>query len=77
MKQRTAEWFQARLGRVTASNIDYVVNRTVKGLPTSKYEDYKIKLITERLTGQINPSYETQAMQWGVEHEDTDESSTH
>ncbi|ALE02908.1 lambda exonuclease family protein [Bartonella ancashensis] len=70
MKQRTAEWFQARLGRVTASNIDYVVNRTVKGLPTSKYEDYKIKLITERLTGQINPSYETQAMQWGVEHED-------
>ncbi|EKS43598.1 hypothetical protein H704_00967 [Bartonella bacilliformis Peru38] len=55
---------------MTASNIDYVVNRTVKGLPTSKYENYKIKLITERLIGQINPSYETQAMQWGVEHED-------
>ncbi|MCZ2204021.1 lambda exonuclease family protein [Bartonella sp. A05] len=70
MEQRTAQWFQARLGKVTASNIDSVVDRTAKGLPTSKYEEYKIKLITERLTEQISPYYETEDMRWGIEHEE-------
>ncbi|MCL6229904.1 exonuclease, partial [Bartonella sp. G70] len=42
MKQRTAEWFQARLGKVTSSNIYNVLSRTTKNLPTSKYEEYKI-----------------------------------
>ncbi|WP_375644239.1 lambda exonuclease family protein, partial [Bartonella sp. AP83NXGY] len=41
-----------------------------KGLPTSKYEDYKIKLITERLTGETSPYYETEDMRWGIEHEE-------
>ncbi|EJF82923.1 lambda exonuclease family protein [Candidatus Bartonella washoeensis] len=70
MEQRTAEWFQARLGKVTASNVYNVLNKTAKGLPTSKYEDYKMKLITERLTGEISQSYTTPAMQWGIEHEE-------
>ncbi|WP_375682255.1 YqaJ viral recombinase family protein, partial [Bartonella sp. CE47NXGY] len=70
MEQRTAEWFQARLGKVTASNIYNILNKTTKGLPTSKYEDYKIKLITERLTGETSPYYETEDMRWGIEHED-------
>ncbi|EJF74212.1 hypothetical protein MCO_01838 [Bartonella sp. DB5-6] len=70
MEQRTAEWFQARLGKVTASNIYNILSKTTKGLPTSKYEDYKIKLITERLTREISPYYETEDMRWGVEHED-------
>ncbi|WP_019223384.1 lambda exonuclease family protein [Bartonella rattaustraliani] len=70
MEQRTAEWFRARLGKVTASNIYNIMSKTAKGLPTSKYEDYKIKLITERLTGEASPSYETEDMRWGIEHED-------
>ncbi|WP_102830552.1 lambda exonuclease family protein [Bartonella bovis] len=70
MEQRTPEWFQARLGKVTASNIDSIVSKTNKGSPTSKYEEYKIKLITERLTGKTVSSYETSAMRWGREHED-------
>ncbi|WP_208433289.1 lambda exonuclease family protein [Bartonella taylorii] len=70
MEQRTAEWFQARLGKVTASNVYNVLSKTAKGLPTSKYEDYKIKLITERLIEGISQSYITPAMQWGIEHED-------
>ncbi|WP_375667890.1 MULTISPECIES: lambda exonuclease family protein [unclassified Bartonella] len=70
MEQRTAEWFQARLGKVTASNIYSVLSKTTKGLPTSKYEDYKIKLMTERLTGETSPYYETEDMRWGIEHED-------
>ncbi|WP_375666508.1 lambda exonuclease family protein [Bartonella sp. TT121SHDZB] len=70
MEQRTAEWFQARLGKVTASNIYNILNKTTKGLPTSKYEDYKIKLITERLTRETSPYYETEDMRWGIEHED-------
>ncbi len=70
MEQRTAQWFQARLGKVTASNIYNVLSKTAKGLPTSKYEDYKIKLITERLTGETSPHYETEDMRWGIEHEE-------
>ncbi|AQX26415.1 lambda exonuclease family protein [Bartonella sp. Raccoon60] len=78
MKQRTAEWFQARLGKVTSSNIYNVLSRTTKNLPTSKYEDYKIKLMTERLVNEISQSYTTAAMQsyttaamqWGIEHEE-------
>ncbi|WP_336288615.1 lambda exonuclease family protein [Bartonella sp. CB60] len=70
MEQRTAQWFQARLGKVTASNIYSVINKTAKGLPTSKYDDYKIKLITERLTGETSPYYESEDMRWGIEHED-------
>ncbi|WP_455480129.1 lambda exonuclease family protein [Bartonella sp. B23] len=69
MEQRTAEWFQARLGKVSASNVYSVINRTAKGLPTSKYDEYKIKLITERLTGEISPHHETEDMRWGIEHE--------
>uniref|UniRef100_UPI0035D11475 lambda exonuclease family protein n=1 Tax=Bartonella sp. MU37NMGALS TaxID=3243560 RepID=UPI0035D11475 len=68
--QRTAEWFQARLGKVTASNVYNVLSKTAKGLPTSKYEDYKTKLMTERLIGEISQSYTTPAMQWGIEHEE-------
>ncbi|WP_102830683.1 lambda exonuclease family protein [Bartonella bovis] len=70
MEQRTAEWFQARLGKVTASNISSIINKTAKGLPTSKYEEYKFQLITERLMGKTVSSYETPAMRWGNEHED-------
>ncbi|EJF84068.1 hypothetical protein MCU_00736 [Bartonella elizabethae Re6043vi] len=70
MEQRTAEWFQARLGKVTASNVYNVLSKTAKGMPTSKYEDYKIKLMTERLTEEISQSYTTPAMQWGIEHEE-------
>ncbi|WP_254492220.1 lambda exonuclease family protein [Bartonella sp. B1099] len=70
MEQRTAEWFQARLGKVTASNVYNVLSKTAKGMPTSKYEDYKIKLMTERLTEEISQSYITPAMQWGIEHEE-------
>lgn len=70
MQQRTAEWFQARLGKVTASNINNIVDKKANGSPTTKYEEYKIKLITERLTGKTVSSYETHAMRWGNEHED-------
>lgn len=70
MEQRTAQWFQARLGKVTASNVYNVISKTAKGTPTSKYDDYKIKLITERLTGQTSPYYETEDMRWGIEHEE-------
>ncbi|WP_375651250.1 YqaJ viral recombinase family protein [Bartonella sp. OT172YNZD] len=70
MEQRTAEWFQARLGKVTASNVYNVLSKTAKGLPTSKYEDYKTKLMTERLIEEVSQSYTTPAMQWGIEHEE-------
>ncbi|CAK01377.1 lambda exonuclease family protein [Bartonella tribocorum] len=70
MKQRTEEWFQARLGKVTASNVYNVLSKTARGTPTSKYENYKIQLMTERLAEKVNQFYTTPAMQWGIEHEE-------
>lgn len=70
MEQRSEEWFRARLGKVTASNVYAVLARTAKKLPTQAYHDYKLKIITERLTGNVEPGIKTQAMQWGIEQEE-------
>lgn len=70
MKQRTEEWFQARLGKVTASNVYNVLSKTARGTPTNKYENYEMQLMTERLAEKVNQFYTTPVMQWGIEHEE-------
>lgn len=67
--QRTNEWHEARLGRVTASRIFDVVSKTAKGAYTSKRDDYAFQLAAERLTGLPTRSYTNDAMLWGIEQE--------
>jgi putative phage-type endonuclease len=71
MEQRSEEWFQARLGRVTASKIADVVASADK--PESKrlagWTNYMAQLITERLTGQPTEGFTNAAMQWGTDTE--------
>jgi putative phage-type endonuclease len=69
MEQRTEEWFQARLGKVTASRMADVIAKTKTGWGASR-ATYMGELIAERLTGVSAERYSNAAMQWGVDTED-------
>jgi putative phage-type endonuclease len=68
MEQRTNEWHEARLGKVTASRIADVMAQTKTG-PSASRKNYMAQLLTERLTGKPTESYSNAAMQWGTETE--------
>jgi len=67
--QRTDDWYQSRLGRVTASRVADVVAKTRSGWGASR-ATYMGQLISERLTGRQMSSYINQAMQWGIDTEE-------
>ncbi len=68
MEQRTSEWHQARLGKVTASKVADVVARTKTGYAASR-ANYMAQLVCERLTGKPTEMFSNAAMEWGVEQE--------
>ena len=68
MEQRSAEWHQARLGKVTASKVADVVARTRTGYAASR-ANYMAQLVCERLTGKPTEGFSNAAMEWGVEQE--------
>jgi len=68
MEQRTDAWFEARLGKVTASKVADVIAKTKSGYSTSR-ENYMTQLICERLTGKKQESFSNAAMDWGTETE--------
>lgn len=69
-EQRSADWFEARLGKVTGSKAGAVWNKTAKGLRTSEWKKYQDQLLAETLTALPNDdvfvSYE---MQRGIDLE--------
>lgn len=69
MEQRTEEWHQARLGKVTASNLSNVTASTRSG-ESAYRRNYRLRLITERLTGKQTEFTINQAMQHGIDTED-------
>jgi len=70
MEQRSDEWFQTRLGKVTASRISDVIAKTKTGVSTSRY-NYLIQLVSERLTGKKGDNgFINQAMQDGIDREE-------
>jgi putative phage-type endonuclease len=68
IEQRTEEWFQQRLGKVTASRISDVIAKTKTGVSTSR-QNYLIQIVSERLTGKKGDSFVNQAMLDGIERE--------
>lgn len=68
MEQRSEEWFQARLGKVTASRVADVLAKIKTGESASR-RNYKIQLVSERLTGEKQETYINQAMQDGIDRE--------
>lgn len=68
--QRSQEWFDARLGRVTGSNAKAVWEKTAKGLRTSKWQSYQDQLVAEVLTGiSADDVYVTNDMMRGIDLE--------
>jgi putative phage-type endonuclease len=68
IEQRTEEWFQQRLGKVTASRISDVIAKTKTGVSTSR-QNYLVQLVSERITGKKGDSFVNQAMLDGIERE--------
>ena len=68
-EQGSAEWFQARCGRITASRIADVMAQNKNGSWSSRRIDYMWELAEERITGQCIAKYVNAAMQWGTETE--------
>jgi putative phage-type endonuclease len=65
MEQRTEEWYQARLGKVTASRVADVLAKIKTGESASR-KNYKMELVVQRLTGQPGESFTNAAMEWGT-----------
>ena len=68
IEQNTPEWLQQRLGHVTASGVADVMAKGKAGESLTRAK-YKIRLVTERMTGQIQESFTNAAIEWGKEQE--------
>jgi putative phage-type endonuclease len=68
MEQRSAEWFAARLGKVTASRVADIIAKTKSGYSASR-ANYMAELVCERLTGMQGESFSSAAMVWGTNTE--------
>lgn len=65
MQQGTPEWYAAKCGRISASNMDAVL---AKGQGKTR-KAYLMRLLAERLSGIPQETYQNGAMQWGIETE--------
>jgi putative phage-type endonuclease len=66
--QGSPEWFQVRLGKVTASRVADVIAETKSG-PSASRANYAAQLVAERLTGAAADSFSNAVMQWGTDKE--------
>jgi putative phage-type endonuclease len=68
IEQRTDAWFEARIGKVTASRVADVLAKTKSGYSASR-DNYMAQLVCERLTKQKAEGFTNAAMQHGTETE--------
>ena len=69
--QRSEEWLQARVGKVTASRVHDIVAQTKSGGHTAQRKNYMGELVRERLSGRPYPQYVNAAMEHGSAKEPT------
>src|SRR5712691_5674044 len=67
--QGAPEWHSARAGKITASRIRDIIDRTAGGKYTQKRENYLWELFAERQTGMPAETYVNRVMQWGIDQE--------
>ena len=65
IEQGSDEWFNIRLGKVTASRVSDVLATVKSGEATSR-RNYRIQLVCERLTGMKEETYSNHHMERGV-----------
>lgn len=68
MQQGSDDWFAFRLGNASASRVADIMAKTKSGPSTSRV-NYMMELLCQRLTGQREESFTSQAMQRGTELE--------
>lgn len=68
MEQRTDAWFDARMGRATASRIADIIAKTKSG-PSASRQAYAVQLALERITGQREAGFTSASMQRGADLE--------
>lgn len=68
--QGTADWFAERVGCLTASHAEAIMKRGARGQKLQAYSDELSRVIAERITGEPIGIGVTEAMQWGIDHED-------
>lgn len=66
--QGSPEWFEQRLGKVTASRLVDVLAKVKSGEAAAR-ANYRAELVAERLTGKQQESFTNSAMKWGTECE--------
>lgn len=66
--QGSAEWLAERAGHATASRFSDILAKIKTGEAATR-RNYRIQLVTERLTGIPVEGYTNAAMQWGKEQE--------
>lgn len=67
--QGSPEWFQARLGMVTASKIVDVMSKGRGNAESITRKNYMAQLVAERLSGQASEGFSNAAIEWGNECE--------
>jgi putative phage-type endonuclease len=65
MNQGTQAWLADRVGHVTASRFKDVLAKIKTGEAAGR-RNYRVQLVTERLTGNPTESYTNAAMEWGT-----------
>lgn len=69
MVQGSAEWFAARCGLLTASEMKLIVTPTLKAASNDKERAHLFELLAQRITGHVEPSYLGSDMLRGHEDE--------
>jgi len=69
MIQGSDEWFAARLGLLTASEMHLIVTPTLKAASNEKERSHMYELMAQRITRYVEPSYVSDAMLRGQEEE--------
>jgi hypothetical protein len=67
--QGSAQWLQARVGKLTASRMVEVMSMLKKGGEGADRRNYRIEIITERITERANEHYISRDMERGSELE--------
>lgn len=69
MIQGSEEWFAARCGLLTASEMHLIVTPTLKAASNDKEKSHLYELLAQRITKYVEPSYVSDAMLRGQEDE--------
>lgn len=69
IEQRSPEWYQQRLGKLTASCMGDMLATIASGKPAASRANLLAQLVCERLTGKVNEMFESSDMRRGRELE--------